>query len=171
MKKNILTAILCAAFASACTGNMGNTANTTAVNTNQTSNSTTSSANTANADKPKDSKDKTEKPKTTPEPQKLGAERIQLPKGEQVAVLSGTLGAKQSKKYVAYVIKGNLICIVPSDDLNANIKARLDGKEFDFRDSTCTEHQTQTKDHTIEIYNSGSGNSPFQLDVGFSEHG
>lgn len=157
MKKSILTAVIFAVFASACTFNMGNTANT-AANTTQTGGSAGSPATT-------------EKPKTTPEAQKTDTERIQLPKGEQVAVISGTLGANESKKYVAYVIKGNLICIVPSDNLNANIKARLDGKEFDFRDSTCAEHQKQTGDHTIKIYNSGSGNSAFQFDVGFSEHG
>lgn len=161
MKRNILTIVLFAVFASACTVNTGDTANTAAANKNQTGNS-------ANAEKPKDS---TEKTNTDTAGQKTDAERIQLPKGEQVAVISGTLGANESKKYVAYVIKGNLICIVPSEELNANIKARLDGREFDFRDSTCTEHQGQTKDHTIEIYNSGSETNSFQFDVGFSEHG
>lgn len=170
MKKYILAAILFATFASGCATNSANTVNTTAANANQIANAPASPANVANAENPKNANVSAEN-KTTSDAAKTGVERIQLPKGEQVAVISGTLGAKQSKKYTAYVIKGNLICIVPSGNLSSNIRARLDGKEFDFRDSTCAEHQKQTKDHTIEIYNTGNDNTQFQFDVGFSEHG
>lgn len=161
MKIYIVTVFLLVAFASACTTNTGSSTNTNSSNTSP------SNTGTAGTTTPKPS---TETPKTSPS-NETQAERIQLPKGEQVAVISGTLGSKDSKKYVAYVIKGNMICIVPSDDLASNIRVKLDGKEFDFRDSTCGEHQTTTKEHIIEIYNNADKNSAFKFDVGFSEHG
>lgn len=108
-------------------------------------------------------------PKPTAKP--VTAERIKLRKGEQVAELKGTLGPKKSKKYVAYVTKGNMIAVVPHDHLSSSIRVRLDGKEFDFRDSTMTEHQKVSKDHTIEIYNTGNKSTAFGFDVGFAEHG
>ena len=98
-------------------------------------------------------------------------QRIRLPKGEQVADLKGTLGPKQSKKYVAYVLKGNMITIVPQGNLSSHIRVRLNGKEFDFRNSTATNHQTQSKDHIIEIYNTANQNTPYHFWIGFSQHG
>lgn len=98
-------------------------------------------------------------------------QQIRLAKGEQVADLKGTLGPKQSKKYAAYVLKGNMITIVPQNNLSSSIRVRLNGKEFDFRDSTSTNHQTQSRNHIIEIYNTASQKIPYHFNVGFSQHG
>jgi hypothetical protein len=100
------------------------------------------------------------------------AERIKVPKGKTDAEISGNLAPKKSKKYVAGVGKGLMICIMPGEDVNAKITVKLDGKLLDLAENgPCSEHTKKAGDHTIEIGNSGTKALPFTFTVGFYEHG
>ncbi len=100
------------------------------------------------------------------------AERIKVPKGETDAEISGNLAAKKSKKYVAAVGKGLMICIMPGEDLNAKITVKLNGKLLNLAENgPCSKHTTKAGDHFIEIGNSGTKALPFTFTVGFYEHG
>lgn len=100
------------------------------------------------------------------------AERIKVAKGETDAEISGNLAAKKSKKYVANVGKGLMICIQPGEDLNSKITVKLNGKLLNIAENgPCSKHTTKAGDHFIEIGNSGTKALPFSFTVGFYEHG
>lgn len=111
MNKNILTAILFAAFASACTVNMGDTANTTAANTNQPSNSTTAAANTEKTATSPATTKKTETD-TSQKPADIDTkseEQIQFPKGETDVTLERTIAPEGNKIFLFNVRKGQTL--------------------------------------------------------------
>ena len=120
MNKNILTAILFAAFASACTVNMGDTANTTAANTNQTSSSTVAPANTAKtATSPATTnKTETDTSKKSSDIDTKSEEQIQFPKGETDMTLERTIAPEGNKIFLFNVRKGQTLWFKVTESSN-----------------------------------------------------
>lgn len=121
MKKITLTTILFAAFASACTVNMGTPTNTTA-NTDQTS---SSSGSPANAEKPKtETKTETAKKTETDTAKKStdidmeGDEQIQFPKGATDTTLERTIAPNGSKMFLFNAKKGQTLWFKVNENSN-----------------------------------------------------
>lgn len=123
MKKNILTAILFAAFASACATNTANTANTTA-NTNQTNGSANSAANTAssaNNAKPATSPAAEKKPGNSASKANIdkdGNEHIQFPKGATETTIERTLAPNDTKMLLFNAKKGQTLWFKATESTN-----------------------------------------------------
>lgn len=122
MKIYILTVILFVAFTSACTVNMGSTANTSVTNTNQAS---SSSGSPANAEKPKtETKPETAKRTETDASKKSaeidtdGDEQIQFPKGATDTTLERTIAPNGSKMFLFNAKKGQMLWFKVTENSN-----------------------------------------------------
>jgi hypothetical protein len=121
MKINILTAILCVSFASACSVNEGsNATNTTTSNTNQTNSSanTTSAANTTKPAASPAAEKKTETRSSKPDIDKDGNEHIQFPKGSTDTSIERTLAPNDNKMLLFNVRKGQTLWFKATESTN-----------------------------------------------------
>lgn len=122
MKRNILTAILCASLASACSVNVGSNANTTTANTNQTNSLANSAANTVtNTAKPAVSpatEKKTETSASKPNIDKDGNEHIQFPKGSTDTTIERTLAPNDNKMLLFNAKKGQTLWFKATESTN-----------------------------------------------------
>ncbi len=122
MKPYTLIVILLAAFASACTINMGTPANTAAANPSETNNSAES---TANPEKPAAEtktktakKNETDTSKESSEPILEENEQIQIPKGETDTTLERTIAPNGSKMFLFDAKKGQTLWFKVTESSN-----------------------------------------------------
>lgn len=118
MKRNILTVILFAAFASACSVNVGSNANTTAANTNQTNSSENSAANTAKPAASPAAEKKTETSASKPNIDKDGNEHIQFSKGSTDTTIERTLAPNDNKILLFNAKKGQTLWFKATESTN-----------------------------------------------------
>lgn len=122
MKKYTLTAILFASFASACTVNMGSSANTKAANPNQTSSSSGSPANSeksATETKTETAKkNEADTSKKSAEIDTKNEEQIQFAKGETDTTLVRTIAPNASKMFLFNVRKGQTLWFKVTENSN-----------------------------------------------------
>ena len=129
MKIHILGVILLAAFASACTINMGTPTDTASANSNQTSSSDDSSdisaEPTANPEKPSaETKTKTAKesesetPEESSEPVLEENEQIQFSKGKTDTTLERTIAPNGSKMFLFNAKKGQTLWFKVTESSN-----------------------------------------------------
>jgi hypothetical protein len=100
-----------------------------------------------------------------------GAERIKLARGESDTDLTVNLGAGETKKFVAYVTKGFMVCIMRNADSGSRVTIKVNGKIRNPDDGPCGEHAKAAGDQVIEFTNNGDSAIPFGVSVGFHEHG
>lgn len=119
----------------------------------------------------------TAKPETpAPEPKaeeaiSSGTERIKLDKGASDTDLDINLDARETKKYVAFVAKGFMTCIMPNTDLGSKVTVKVNGVTRNLaEDGPCGEHAKTAGDQTIEFINNGNKEIPFVANVSFNEH-
>lgn len=116
------------------------------------------------------------KPQDAPAPEATAPatddmERIQLAKGASDTDLDIVLDARETKKFVAFVAKGYMTCIMPNADLGSKITVKVDGKTRNLaEDGPCGEHATKAGDQVIEFINNGNKEFPFVANVSFNEH-
>lgn len=103
-------------------------------------------------------------------PNDAGAERIKLAKRQSDVDLDLQIEGRETKKYVAYVGKGYMTCIVPATNLGTGVTIKVNGKVLNPNNSTCTAHSTAAGDQTIEFINNGNKEKGFSVSVGFHQH-
>lgn len=103
-------------------------------------------------------------------PNDAGAERIKLAKGQSDVDLDLQIEGRETKKYVAYVGKGYMTCIVPATNLGTGVTIKVNGKILNPNNSTCTAHSVTAGDQTIEFINNGNKEKGFSVSVGFHQH-
>lgn len=120
MMKIFLTAVLFAAFASACTFNMGTPANTTAANSNPTNNSAGSPANAAKpaANPAAEKKSEADTSKKSAEADTESEEQIQFAKGEIDTTLERTIAPGVNKMYSFNAKKGQTVWFKFTEETN-----------------------------------------------------
>lgn len=120
MKIFNMTAIIFAVFASACTVNMGTTANTTTANTNQPSGSAVSSTNAAKpaANPAAENKPQIETSKKSAEIDEFGNEHIQFTKGSTDTTIERTIAPNDTKTLLFNVRKGQTLWFKVTESSN-----------------------------------------------------
>lgn len=103
-------------------------------------------------------------------PNDAAAERIKLAKGQSDVDLDIQIEGRKTKKYVAYVAKGYMTCIVPATNLGTGVTIKVNGKVLNPNNSTCTAHSTAAGDQMIEFINNGNREKGFSVTVGFHQH-
>lgn len=119
MNKNILLAVLFAAFASACTVNMGTPSNTTATaNTSQPSSSGGSPANTAKPGASPAAETKPETSKKSSGVDEFGREKIQFPKGATDTTIERTIAPNETRTLLFNAKKGQTLWFKVTENTN-----------------------------------------------------
>lgn len=122
MKRDILTLILFAAFASACTVNMGTPANNATSNTNQTSSSSSSPASpekpAAETKTETTKKSEADTSKKSVQIDNKTEEQIQFSKGETDTTLERTIAPEGSKMFLFNVKKGQTLWFKVTEGTN-----------------------------------------------------
>lgn len=103
-------------------------------------------------------------------PNDAEGERIKLAKGKSDVDLDIQLEGRATKKYVAFVGKGYMTCIVPATNLGTGVTIKVNGKVLNPNNSTCTAHSTAAGDQFIEFINNGNKEKGFSVSVGFHQH-
>lgn len=103
-------------------------------------------------------------------PNDLEAERIKFAKGKSDVDLDLQIEGRATKKYVAFVGKGYMTCIVPSTNLGSGVTIKVNGKVLNPNNSTCTTHSTAAGDQFIEFINNGNKEKGFSVSIGFHQH-
>jgi hypothetical protein len=99
------------------------------------------------------------------------SERIQFAKGQSSVDLDIQLEGKATKKYVAFVKKGFMTCIMPETSLGSGVTIKINGKVHNPDNGPCTAHSTKAGDQTIEFINNGNKEKNITVTVSFNEHG
>lgn len=103
-------------------------------------------------------------------PNDAEGERIKLAKGKSDVDLDIQLDSKASKKYVAFVAKGYMTCVMPETSLDSGIVIKINGKVHNPNNGPCTKHSTAAGDQFIEFINNGNKEKNFTVSVGFHQH-
>ena len=103
-------------------------------------------------------------------PNDADAERLKFAKGQSDVDLDLQIEGRETKKYVAYVAKGYMTCIVPATNLGTGVTIKVNGKVLNPNNSTCTAHSTAAGDQIIEFINNGNKEKGFSVTVGFHQH-
>ena len=99
-------------------------------------------------------------------------ERIQLAKGASGVDLNIQLEGNATKKYVAFVTKGYMTCVMPETSLGAGVTIKINGKVHNpDNDGPCTAHSTKAKDQTIEFINNDNNVKNINVSISFNKHG
>jgi len=99
------------------------------------------------------------------------AERIQIARGESGADLNIQLEGKTTKKYVAFVAKGYMTCVMPETELGSGVTIKINGKVHNPDNGPCTTHSTKAGDQTIEFINNGNNVKNITVSISFNQHG
>lgn len=102
-------------------------------------------------------------------PNDAEAERIKLAKGKSDVDLDIQLEGKTTKKYVAFVAKGYMTCIMPETSLGSGVTIKVNGKVHNPDNGPCTKHSTVAGDQFIEFINNGNKEKNFSVSVGFHQ--
>lgn len=97
------------------------------------------------------------------------AERIQLSKGQTDADLDLQLEGKETRSYVAYVLKGYMTCIMPQTNLGSGVTIKVNGNVLNPNNGPCTARSTTAGDQIIEFINNGNREKNFTVSVGFHQ--
>lgn len=176
MKQTLILGLITIAFSiTSCTFNVGTSSNTPTAKAPNTTNSVPTTADnkpatTTNAAAPK-SDDSASGADSSSETGSEESEKIQFAKGQSSVDLDIQLEGKATKKYVAFVAKGFMTCVMPETSLGSSITIKVNGKVHNPDNGPCTAHSTKAGDQIIEFINNGGSVKNITVSISFNQHG